>query len=84
LQQISLPLEVIKQKGARKSLPLCGWKGGEIMQASYFEKAVESQFDCLVKKVIKCEQKKYYRDIYNCRKREINHETSTVHQNIIK
>ncbi|NOW06681.1 sigma-70 family RNA polymerase sigma factor [Clostridium beijerinckii] len=41
------------------------------MQAYSFEKAIEAQFDCLVKKVIKCEQKKYYRDISNCKKREI-------------
>lgn len=48
-----------------------GWKGGEIMQACSFEKAIEAQFDCLVKKVIKCEQKKYCRDIYKHQKKEI-------------
>ena len=71
MQQIPSLLEVIEQKGTRKSLSLCDWKGGEIMQASSFEKAIEAQFDCLVKKVIKCEQKKYYRDIFNHRKREV-------------
>lgn len=33
------------------------------MQSSSFEKAIEAQFDCLTKKVIKYTQKKYYRDI---------------------
>jgi len=33
------------------------------MQSSSFEKAIEAQFDCLTKKVIKCTKKKYYRDI---------------------
>lgn len=33
------------------------------MQSSSFEKAIEVQFDCLTKKVIKCEKKKYYRYI---------------------
>ena len=32
------------------------------MQSSSVEKAIEAQFDCLIKKVIKCEQKKYYMD----------------------
>ncbi|HIG0358543.1 TPA: sigma-70 family RNA polymerase sigma factor [Clostridium sporogenes] len=41
------------------------------MQASSFEKVIEAQFDCLVKKVIKCEQKKYCRDIFNRQKKEI-------------
>lgn len=41
------------------------------MKASSFEKVIEAQFDCLVKKVIKCEQKKYYRDICNYQKKEI-------------
>lgn len=41
------------------------------MRASSFEKAIEVQFDCLIKKVIKCEQKKYYRDISNRQKKEI-------------
>lgn len=45
-------------------------KGGEVMQES-FEKAIEAQFDCLVKKVIKCEQKKYYGGIYRIYKKEI-------------
>lgn len=71
MQQILSLLEVIEQKGERKSLQLRDWKGGEIMQASSFEKAIEAQFDCLVKKVITCEQKKYYRDIFNRKKREI-------------
>lgn len=33
------------------------------MQSSSFEKAIEAQFDCLTKKVIKYERSKYYRDI---------------------
>jgi len=33
------------------------------MKSSSFEKAIEAQFDCLTKKVIKYAQKKYYRDI---------------------
>lgn len=69
--QISSLLEVIEQKGARKFLSLCDSKGGEIMKISSAEMAIEAQFDCLVKKVIKCEQKKYYRDISNRKKREI-------------
>ncbi|MDU6038670.1 MAG: sigma-70 family RNA polymerase sigma factor [Clostridium butyricum] len=41
------------------------------MQSSSVEKAIEAQFDCLIKKVIKCEQKKYYRDISVRCKKEI-------------
>ncbi len=33
------------------------------MESFSFEKAIEAQFDCLTKKVIKCTKKKYYRDI---------------------
>jgi DNA-directed RNA polymerase specialized sigma subunit len=42
------------------------------MQASSFEKAIEVQFDCLTKKVIKCTQKKYYRDISRRWKNELS------------
>ncbi|WP_394903298.1 sigma factor-like helix-turn-helix DNA-binding protein [Clostridium butyricum] len=55
----------------KKSLPLCDCKGGYVMQVYSFEKAIEIQFDCLSKKVIKCEQKKYYRDISNRQRREV-------------
>ncbi|WP_335339404.1 sigma-70 family RNA polymerase sigma factor [Clostridium beijerinckii] len=41
------------------------------MQESSFEEVIEAQFDCLAKKVIKREQKKYYRDISNRRKKEV-------------
>ena len=42
------------------------------MQLYSLEKAIEAQFDCLTKKVIKCEQKKYYRDISRHWKNEIS------------
>lgn len=66
-------MEVIEQK-RKESLhhfAVGDRKGGEIMKTSSFEKAIEAQFDCLIKKVIKCEQKKYYRDISNHQKKEI-------------
>ncbi|EHJ02251.1 Sigma-70 region 4 type 2 [Clostridium sp. DL-VIII] len=42
------------------------------MQSSSFEKAIEAQFDCLTKKVIKYEKSKYYRDISRHWKNEIS------------
>lgn len=42
------------------------------MNSSSFEKAIEAQFDCLTKKVIKCAQKKYYRDILKFWKNKIS------------
>ena len=42
------------------------------MQASSFEKAIQAQFDCLTKKVIKYEKSKYYRDISRHWRNEIS------------
>ncbi len=42
------------------------------MQSSSFEKAIEAQFDCLIKKVIKYERSKYYRDISRHLRNEIS------------
>jgi RNA polymerase sigma factor (sigma-70 family) len=42
------------------------------MKSSSFEKAIEAQFDCLTKKVIKYTQKKYYRDISRRWRNEIS------------
>lgn len=41
------------------------------MKSSSFEKVIEAQFDSLTKKVIKCAQKKYYRDISKFWRNEI-------------
>jgi len=42
------------------------------MKTSCFEEAIEAQFDCLTKKVIKCEQKKYCRYISGYWKNELS------------
>ncbi|WP_039656490.1 sigma-70 family RNA polymerase sigma factor [Clostridium tyrobutyricum] len=42
------------------------------MQSSSFEKAIEAQFDCLTKKVIKYERSKYYRNISRHLRNEIS------------
>lgn len=42
------------------------------MQSYSFEKAIEAQFDCLTKKVIKYERSKYYRDISRYWRNEIS------------
>lgn len=42
------------------------------MKSSSFEKAIEAQFDCLTKKVIKYERSKYYRDISRHWRNEIS------------
>lgn len=47
-------------------------KGRIFMQSSSFEKAIEAQFDCLTKKVIKYERSKYYRDISRHWRNEIS------------
>ena len=45
-------------------------KGGEQMETSSFKQAIEAQFDCLSKKVIKRAVKKGYRDMKRREKRE--------------
>lgn len=71
VQQLQPPWEVMVRKGDTH-IPLQTHKGKEVKyMKSSFEQAIEAQFDCLTKKVIKTTVKKHQRDLLRRHHREI-------------